>query len=139
MNQVVEGPDGVVHGCRWVRVVRVVDVEVVGAETAQGPFDLLHDEPAAQAGTVRAAAVRARLEALLHLAGNDDVVAVTLQRHAEDLLSRLALVRRRCARTIEPRLVAVGHRRVEEVDTQVQGPTHELDGVFLLWGHTESG
>src|SRR5262245_26020399 len=105
--------------------MRIVEVDVIGAETAQSPFDLLHDEQAAQAGTVRTAAVRARLEALLHLAGNDDVVAVPLQRPAENLLSRLALVGWRCARTIKARLVAVGHRRIEEIDAQVQRPMHE--------------
>src|SRR5262245_56254634 len=119
-------------------MVRVVEVEVVGAETAQGPFDLLHDEPAAQAGAVRATTVGARLEALLHFAGNDDVVAVTLQRHAENFLSRLPLVRRRCAGAVEARLIAVSHRRVEEVNAQVQRPVYELDSVFLLGSHTES-
>src|SRR5262245_47444749 len=119
--------------------MRVVEVEVISAEAAQGPFDLLHDEQAAQAGTVRATAIRARLEALLHFTGNDDIVAVALQRPAENFLSRLALVRWRCARTVEPRLVAVGHRRVEEVDTQVKRLVHETDSIFLPWSHAESG
>src|SRR4029450_8998494 len=119
--------------------MRVVDVDVVGAETAQSPIDLLHDEQATQASTIRTAAVGSSLEALLHLAGNDDIVAVRLQRPAENLLSRLALVGWRCARTIEARLVAVGYRCIEEVDAQVQRPVHELDSVFLLRGHAESG
>src|SRR5262245_58635697 len=138
VNQIVKGPDSVVYRRRWVRVMGVIEVEVVGAETAQGPFDLLHDESAAQAGTVRATAVGARLDTLLHFAGNNNVVAMTLQGHAEDLLCRLPLLGRRRARTVKARLIAVRHRGVEKVDAQVQGLMHETDGISLLWGYTES-
>src|SRR5262245_59069413 len=106
MNQIVEGSERLVYRRRRVRVMRVVDVKVVCTETPQGPLDLLHDEQAAQASTVRA-----RLEPLLHLAGNDDVVAMTLQRHAKDLLRGFSLGSRWCAGTVEARLIAVGHCR----------------------------
>ena len=100
----------------------VVQVQVVGPEPFQGPLDHPHDVHAREAATTRSSPVGARQYPLLNLGGDDHIVTVALERQAENLLGRLALLGGRRSRPAEPGLVAVGVRRIKEVDAQVQGP-----------------
>ena len=92
--------------------VDLVEIDVVGLQAAQRGLDRLRDPASRIALLVRIVAHRA-----VHLGGQHDVVAPTLQRLADDLL-RLAAA------------IPVGG--VDEVDAEIQGLVDDADAVVVI-------
>ena len=95
-HQVVVHREGLLQRGVGVREVRVVEVDVVGAQAAQAVLDLLDDVPARQPS--------GRVEPTFTGLGRDHhVVAPTGERAAEDLLGGFAFGGWRRARPVEGR------------------------------------
>ncbi len=83
----------------------LIEVDVVGTQSLQAGFDRLHDVQARQPDVVRALPHPSP-----YLGGDDDVLAPTGERAAQDLL--------RVARRVD-----IG--RVEEVDASIERPVNQ--------------
>jgi len=89
--------------------VDLIEVEVIGAETAQAVFDFAHD-PHPRVPPL----VLTRSHLHVHLRRKHDVIATTLQRAPHDLLGLTGRVH-------------VG--RVDEVDAAVEGGVHDAHAL----------
>jgi hypothetical protein len=112
--------------------VRVVEVDVLGPESAQAGFDLLDDVSARQP-----AVVDARPDRLAGLAGDHHFVASAGECAAEELFGGLAFGSGRRAGPVEDRQDAVGIRGVEEVDAEVERDTNDPVDVVRPGRHAE--
>ena len=112
--------------------MRVVEVDVVGAQPAQAVLDLLDDVAARQPG--------GRVEATFTGLGRDHhVVAPTGERAAEDLLGGFAFGGWRRARSVEGRRRSVDVGGVEEVDAEIERRVNHTLGFLRVRRNAECG
>jgi hypothetical protein len=109
----VERLQGLLDRRPGVPPMDLVEVDVVGAESAERGVDLAQDRLARQPGAVGSPAHPA-----VHLGGQDDLLAgrEVGQRPAHDLLAGA---------------VGVDVGRIEEVDARLDGPLHEGSALLL--------
>lgn len=114
LHHVVQGLHGLLDRRRPVPAVDLVEVDVVGAQTAQAVVDLGHDRLAGQPATVGP-----RPHLAVHLGGQHDLVAAgeVGQRPADDLLAGA---------------VGIDVRGVEEVDPCLDGLPYEGPAGLLV-------
>ncbi|SNY46838.1 hypothetical protein SAMN05421748_10815 [Paractinoplanes atraurantiacus] len=110
--EIGQGRQGLLQVGARIEAVDLVEVDVVGAQAAQGVLDRRHDPAAGGALPVRVVAHRPA-----ELGGDHDAVAAALQGLADDLLGFA---------------VRVDVRRVDEVDAGVQGLVHDADGLVVV-------
>jgi hypothetical protein len=104
--------------------MRVVEVDVVGAQSAQAVLDLLNDVAARQPS--------GRVEATFTGLGRDHhVVAPTSERAAQDLLCGLAFGGWRRTWPVESRRSSVHVGGVEEVDAEIKRHLNHTLGFLL--------
>ena len=97
-------------------MVGVVDVEVIGPQSAQALLDLPKNVPPRQAAIVDAIADR-----LHDLRAQDQALAASAENGAQQFLGRRPVDPGRGAGAIEAGLVAVRVGRVDQVDAEIQG------------------
>ena len=111
-DEVGEGAEGLLHVGVGAGPVDLVEVDVVGAQAAQGVLDLAHDPAAGSAALVRVLAHRHE-----ELRGEEHVVAAALAAPPDDLLGHAA---------------GVDVGGVDEVDAGVEGAVDDAGGVVAV-------
>ena len=133
-DQIVIGGEGLLQWRVRVGVVGVVEIDVVGLQTAETRLDLTDDVAAGQAPIIDAGSDDA-----VGLRRDHHVVAAATEGAAEDLLCRFTVGGSRGAGPVEDRHVAVHVGGVDEVDAEIDCGADDLVGVLRGGGDAEGG